>query len=127
MADSGNKRTYRFYLKTLDESRPVSAAVEEVKRLAPEIAASTAGADAKFEVKVKREENIPVDPLTIFIVVEVINLAAKPLLEGFFKKLGEKMADSLSDQIRNLVVLWRDEPEPESSPQPESQNDKRRS
>jgi hypothetical protein len=111
--DPSQKRFYRFQLQSLNRSKPVSAAVKEIRDLAPRMAADLADDDAEIQIQVKREEAIPLDPLTIIIIVEVLNLTARPLLEGFFKKLGEKMADYFTDQVHDLVVLEKDESETE--------------
>jgi hypothetical protein len=106
------KHILRFEVKNLDDTREVSAVVDEIAKLTPDIAERLSTADDTIQLHVRREEAIPIDPITIVIIVELINITAKPLVEGFFKRIGEKMADWLMDDIDNAMVTPKDnEPE----------------
>src|SRR5260370_42364404 len=67
---------------------------------------------SKVKFSVEREKTIPVDPVTIIILVELANITLKPMLEGFFKKLGEKMADFLTGEVDNAQISVEKEPTP---------------
>jgi hypothetical protein len=94
---------YRFEVRALS-GRPVSEAVESIAKLAPQMAADLAAPDDTIGMTVNREKTIPLDPVTILILIEVVNLTARPLLEGFFNRLGEKIADYLTERVDNVAI-----------------------
>ena len=48
--------------------------------------------------------------MTIIILVELANITLKPLVEGFFHKLGEKMAGFLTGEVDNAQISVEKEP-----------------
>lgn len=114
MATAESEKTYSYQLRvrSLDPSQPVSSVVARINELGPQMAGELKEYGSKVRVSVKREKAIPVDPVTIIILVELANITLKPMLEGFFKKLGEKMADFLTDEVDNAQISVEKEPAP---------------
>lgn len=122
-SDSAATYVYQFRVRSLDKARPVSKVVEEIGGLASGMPSELGDYGAKLQVTVKREEAIPIDPLTVIILIEVANITLKPMLEGFFHKLGEKMADYLSDGVDDAqIVLEKAPPETPESRKPDEQS-----
>jgi len=84
--------------------------VDEISGLAPRMTTELQDFGPGLQITVKREEAIPIDPLTVIVLLEVANVTLKPMVEGFFHKLGEKMADYFSDEIDNAQISVEKEP-----------------
>ena len=112
MATAETEKTYSYQLRvrSLDPSQPVSEVVARINELSPQMATELKEYGSKVKVSVEREKTIPVDPVTIIIVVELANITLKPLVEGFFHKLGEKMADFLTGEVDNAQISVEKEP-----------------
>lgn len=93
-----------FQIKDLDTSREIKDLIAEVERCASAIVQREVGDAATLHTHVKREEAIALDPLTVIITLEVAGIILKPMLDGFFKRLGEKLAEELMENIDNLVI-----------------------
>jgi hypothetical protein len=117
MATAGGEKTYSYQLRvrSLDPSQPVADVVARINELSPQMAGELKEYGSNVKVSVKREKTIPVDPVTIIILVELANITLKPMLEGFFKKLGEKMADFLTGEVDNAQISVEKEPTPPDS------------
>ena|SRR5208337_1364692 len=109
-SDSCPKYVYEFRVRSLDRARPVSMVVDEISGLAPRMTTELQDFGPGLQITVKREEAIPIDPLTVIVLLEVANVTLKPMVEGFFHKLGEKMADYFSDEIDNAQISVEKEP-----------------
>ena len=114
MATAESEKTYSYQLRvrSLDPSQPVSEVVALINQLGPQMEAELKEYGSKVKVSVNREKTIPVDPVTIIILVELANLTLKPLVEGFFHKLGEKMAEYFTDNVDNAEISVEKEPTP---------------
>lgn len=112
MATAEIEKTYSYQLRvrSLDPSQPVSNVVARINELGPQMADELKEYGSKVKVSVEREKTIPVDPVTIIILVELANITLKPLVEGFFHKLGEKMADFLTSEVDNAQISVEKEP-----------------
>src|SRR5207245_1025434 len=112
MATAESEKTYSYQLRirSLDSSQPVSNVVARINELGPQMAGALKEYGSQMKVSVKREKTIPVDPVTIIVLVELANITLKPLLEGFFHKLGEKMAEFLTDEVDNAQISVEKEP-----------------
>jgi hypothetical protein len=98
-----SRQVYELKIKSLT-SKPVTEFLPEIQRAASALASRLAGPESTLDVKIDRQKTIALDPLTIIILIEVVNLTAKPLIEGFFNRLGEKLADSITDDVDDVVV-----------------------
>jgi hypothetical protein len=109
MAAVESEKTYSYQLRvrSLDPSQPVSNVVARINELGPQMEYGS-----KVKVSVEREKTIPIDPVTIIILVELANITLKPLVEGFFHKLGEKMAGFLTGEVDNAQISVEKEPAP---------------
>lgn len=112
MAAVESKKTYSYQLRvrSLDPSQPVSSVVARINELGPQMAGELNDYGSNVKVSVEREKTIPVDPVTIIILVELANITLKPLVEGFFHKLGEKMAGFLTGEVDNAQISVEKEP-----------------
>ena len=112
MAAAESEKTYSYQLRvrSLDPSQPVSEVVARINQLAPQMAVELKEYGSNLTVTVQREKTIPVDPVTVLILIELANLTLKPLVEGFFHKLGEKMADILTGEVDNAQISVEKEP-----------------
>ena len=112
MAAVESKKTYSYQLRvrSLDPSQPVSSVVARINELGPQMAGELNEYGSNVKVSVEREKTIPVDPVTIIILVELANITLKPLFEGFFHKLGEKMAGFLTGEVDNAQISVEKEP-----------------
>ena len=112
MAAVESKKTYSYQLRvrSLDPSQPVSSVVARINELGPQMAGELNEYGSNVKVFVEREKTIPVDPVTIIILVELANITLKPLVEGFFHKLGEKMAGFLTGEVDNAQISVEKEP-----------------
>jgi hypothetical protein len=114
MAAVESEKTYSYQLRvrSLDPAQPVSEVEARIYELGPQMAAELREYGNNVKVSVEREKTIPVDPVTIIILVELANITLKPLLEGFFHKLGEKMAEFLTGEVDNAQISVEKEPAP---------------
>ena len=111
-ANTQETYSYQFRVSSLDPSQPVSEVVSRINNLAPQMAGELKDYGNKLRVSVKREKTIPVDPVTVLILIELADLTLKPLVEGFFHKLGEKMAGFLTGEVDNAQISVEKEPTP---------------
>lgn len=111
-AQSEGNYSYQLRVRSLDASQPVSEVVKKIDALTPSLARELKDYGKNVQVSIEREKTIPVDPVTIIVLVELANITLKPLLEGFFKKLGEKMADFLTSEVDNAQISIEKEPAP---------------
>jgi hypothetical protein len=114
MAAVESEKTYSYQLRvrSLDPSQPVSNVVARINELGPQMEGELKEYGSKVKVSVEREKTIPIDPVTIIILVELANITLKPLVEGFFHKLGEKMAGFLTGEVDNAQISVEKEPAP---------------
>src|SRR5579864_1261550 len=110
--ESEKNYSYQLRVRSLDPAQPVSEVEARIYELAPQMAAELREYGSDVKVSVEREKTIPVDPVTIIILVELANITLKPLLEGFFHKLGEKMAEFLTGEVDNAQISVEKEPAP---------------
>jgi hypothetical protein len=116
-AESEKTYSYQLRVRSLDPSQPVSNVVARINQLGPQMAGELKEYGSKVKVSVNREKTIPVDPVTIIILVELANITLKPLVEGFFHKLGEKMADFFTGEVDNAQISVEKEPAPQDNKQ----------
>jgi hypothetical protein len=112
MTTTKNPKIYSYQLRvrSLDPAQPVANVVAQIRDLSPQMAGELKEYGNDLKVSVKREKAIPVDPVTIIVLVELANLTLKPLVEGFFHKLGEKMAGFLTGEVDNAQISVEKEP-----------------
>ena len=103
-AQSEGNYSYQLRVRSLDASQPVSEVVKQIDALAPSLARELKDYGKNVKVSIEREKTIPVDPVTIIVLVELANITLKPLFEGFFKKLGERMAEFLTGEVDNAQI-----------------------
>jgi hypothetical protein len=127
MANAQSEKTYSYQLRvrSLDPSQPVSDVVARINELGPQMEGELKEYGSKVKFSVQREKTIPVDPVTIIILIELANITLKPMLEGFFKKLGEKMADFLTGEVDNAQISVEKEPTSPGNKKEEKKEDKK--
>jgi hypothetical protein len=74
-----SRQVYELKIKSLT-SKPVTEFLPEIQRAASALASRLAGPESTLDVKIDRQKTIALDPLTIIILIEVVNLTAKPLI-----------------------------------------------
>lgn len=108
-ADIPRKHMYEIKVRSLS-STPVSDLVAQIKSLSGTMAVDLDDENIGLQITVERQEPIPLDPITVILLVGVANLTFKPFLEGFFKKLGERMAEYLTDGVDNAQISVEEKP-----------------